>query len=300
MAIQILTKWRHLLWPGDVTRIRANIPRFQEAISSKCRLPPGVLLKVFAFLDGTDRETCKPGGPFINQEALYDGHHHMPALGYLGVGTPDGLLALLFGPLCGWFNDKGMVNKSGLAQMLEGGLFGDVLLYGDKGFVGCSPKILTFFTEDEAGDKAQGYTSLLNSVRIMIEWGFGKVVNTFRIHSFTPVQKPHLSRIAVWYLVSVLLVNCQICMYGSEASSYFGCKPPSLKEYLREESIEDPAWKEAYDAYRPAIYPMRLPWEKRTKWNTGQREWAYMQRQGVEEIEGVDSEAEEAEDEQWN
>lgn len=131
VAIQILTKWRHLLWPGDVTRIRANIPRFQEAISSKCRLPPGVLLKVFAFLDGTDRETCKPGGPFINQEALYDGHHHMPALGYLGVGTPDGLLALLFGPLCGWFNDKGMVNKSGLAQMLEGGLFGDVLLYGD-------------------------------------------------------------------------------------------------------------------------------------------------------------------------
>ena len=63
--------------------------------------------------------------------------------------------------------------------MLEGGLYGDVLLYGDKEFVGCSPRILTFFREEDAGEKAQGFASRLNSVRIMIEWGFGKVVNTF-------------------------------------------------------------------------------------------------------------------------
>lgn len=136
----------------------------------------------------------------------------------------------------------------------------------------------------------------MNSVRIMIEWGFGKVVNTFRIHSFTPVQKPHLSRIAVWYLVSVLLVNCQVCMYGSQAAAYFECKPPSLEEYLREASIDDPAWKEAYDKYRPLIYPMRLPKEDRTKWNTGQKEWEYMQRLGVEVVGEVDSDEE---DEQW-
>ena len=105
-----------------------------------------------------------------------------------------------------------------------------------------------------------------------------------------------LSRIAVWYLVSVLLTNCQVCMYGSQASGYFQCAPPSLEEYLRKESIDDPAWKDAYDTYRPAMYTMRLKKEPRTKWNTGQKEWEYMKRLGVEVVEEMDIDEEDA---QW-
>jgi hypothetical protein len=281
-VVAIFKKWRHLLWPGDVMRIQANVSRWQAVISRKVRLPPEHHLKVFGFLDGTEREVCKPGGPFINQEALFDGHHHMPALGYLGVTGPDGIMYQFFGPLAGWYNDRTMVDICQLEKMLEGGLFGDGLLYGDKGFKYCGRKILTAFTDDDAGDKAQRFTSLLNSVRIIVEWGFGKILNTFRMHSFTPVQKPHLSRIAIWYLVSVLLMNCQVCLYGSEASSYFECKPPSLKEYLRAEWEEDPAFADAYDTYRPRMYPMRLPGENWTKWNTGRKQWKYLQEQGLE------------------
>jgi len=281
-VVAIFKKWRHLLWPGDVTRIQANIPKWQAAISRKVRLPPECLLKVFGFLDGTERQVCKPGGPFINQEALFDGHHHMEALGYLGNTAPDGIMYQFFGPLAGWYNDRSMVDICQLEEMLEGGLFGDGLLYGDKGFKYCGPKILTAPTEDDAGDKAQALTSLLNSVRIVVEWGFGKILNNFRTHSFTPVQKPHLSRIAVWYLVSVILTNCQVCLYGSEASSYFDCQPPSLEEYLRAEWEEDPAFAEAYEKYRPQTYPMRLQGENWTRWNTGRKQWKYMQEQGLE------------------
>ena len=48
-----------------------------------------------------------------------------------------------------------MVDICQLEKMLEGGLFGDGLLYGDKGFKYCGRKILTAFTDNDAGDKAQ-------------------------------------------------------------------------------------------------------------------------------------------------
>jgi hypothetical protein len=174
---------------------------------------------------------------------------------------------------------------SELLAMLDGGLFGEsAWLYGDLGFVRCGGGILTAFTEEEAGAATEALNSELNSHRTSVEWGFGKVANTFRSHSFVPVQKPKLSRIAVWYLVSVLLVNFQVCLYGSEAAGHFGCPPPTLEEYLRAEWHEDPAFAEAIEMYRPELYPMRQAGEVWNKWNTGQKEWALMERVGVEEL----------------
>lgn len=281
---KIFKKWRHLLWPGDVPRIRANVPRWQELISRKFGLPPGEKLDVFGFIDGTMRETCKPGGPFINQEAVWDGHHNMPALGYLGVNSPEGLLVLFFGPLVGAINDHRMVCISELESMLQGGLFGEgAMVYGDLGFAHCGPGILSAFTPEETGVLTNALNSRMNSERVSVEWGFGKVLNTFRMHSFVPVQKPKLSRIAVWYLVSVLLMNCQVCIYGSETADYFGCPPPTVEEYLRAEWHEDPAFAEAIETYRPELYPMRQRAEVWNKWNTGQEEWELMEELGLEE-----------------
>lgn len=297
-CMHIFKTWRHLLWPGDVTRIKNNFPRWREAISRKFGPPKENQLNLFGFIDGTMREMCKPGGPFINQESVLDGHHYMPALGYLGVIAPDGLFALFFGPVVGAINDHSMVCISELLSMLEGGLFGEgAELYGDLGFVHCGGQILTAFTHDEAGDVTDALNSELNSHRTSVEGGFGKVVNTFRKHSFTPVQKPKLSRIAVWYLVSVILMNCQVCMHESEAAGHFNCPPPTVEEYLRAEWHEDPAFTKAIEKYRPQLYPMRLREEKWTKWNTDQKEWAAMQRMGLEEYDPNEKQEGEGEDE---
>lgn len=270
-------KWRHLLWPGDVTRIRQNLHRWKEIVSRSLGVDLRDPLDVFGFIDGTNREICKPIGPFIRQLAVWDGHHNMPALGYLGLNSPDGLFVLFNGPYVGWVNDHTMMMLTRLSEMLTDGWYLDGqqgLVYGDLGFHR-GPGILTGVRENEKG-RERGINHVMNSDRVSVEWGFGGVVNQFRMHSFTPLQKPLLSRIAIWYLDSVLLTNCQICMYGSEAAGHFDCQPPSLSEYLRSQWDEDPLFAEAFDRYRPDIYPMRLAHEKLTKWNTGKWEWEAM------------------------
>lgn len=283
VACFIFKTWRHLLWPGDVTRIRENAQRWATIISTKVGIE-GEPAPVFGFIDGTKRETCKPGGPFPNQQAVWDGHHNMPALGYLGVNSPDGIFILFYGPFVGWVNDHSMLMTSRLHELMDEGVFGEGLcVYGDQGFY-IGPGIWTGYSGAAPGSAEDQFNHKWNGQRTSVEWGFGKVANTFRTHDFTPLQKPNLSRIGVWYLVSVLLTNCQVCLYGSQAAGHFQCPPPTLEEYLRAEWHEDPAFAEVYDRYRPCMYPFRLKEEKLTRWNTGKWEWELMQRYGREEM----------------
>ena len=69
-VVAIFKKWRHLLWPGDVTRIQANIPKWQAAISRKVRLSARVPAEGVRFFgrDGAPgvqarRALHQPGGP---------------------------------------------------------------------------------------------------------------------------------------------------------------------------------------------------------------------------------------------
>lgn len=290
-ATFIFMTWRHLLCPGDIRRVKANVRRWKERISAA--MGSDERLEIFAFIDGTEREICKPGGGFLNALAVWDGHHNMPALGYLGLISPEGLFFLFWGPFAGWVNDHSMTMASSLPEMLEGGLFGEgSLVYGDGGFH-LMPGLIV---GDPDGDPdARAFMHLTNRHRVSVEWGFGKVLNTFRMHSYTPVQKPNLSRVGVWYLVSVLLMNCQVCLYGSVAAQHFKCPPPTLEEYLRATWDEDPTFAETFERYRPRMYPMRMKGESKNRWNTGKWEWEEMQRLGLEEM--SDGEEEEAEDE---
>jgi hypothetical protein len=76
------------------------------------------------------------------------------------------------------------------------------------------------------------FNKRMSSVRICVEWVFGKVLSLFAYHDFKKNQKLYLQPVGKYYAIAVLLTNCHTCMYGSETSSFFNIQPPSLQDYI--------------------------------------------------------------------
>ena len=55
---------------------------------------PANLENLFAFLDGTAREICRPGGIGAIQNAFYNRYYHGHFLIWQGITFPDGMLVL--------------------------------------------------------------------------------------------------------------------------------------------------------------------------------------------------------------
>jgi hypothetical protein len=92
-----------------------------------------------------------------------------------------------------------------------------------------------------------------------VEWGFGAITKAWQSLDFATLQKPQRSRIGAWYLVSMLLTNCRMCLRGSQASQYFNCAPPSLDEYLTEWNDDFARW---HEKYKPTDWAFNLPDER--------------------------------------
>ena len=76
----------------DVDRVVPKLQEFAGAIHAKC----GVR-NIAAFVDGTVRRFCRPGGDDSNQRSQYSGHKRWHGLNYEGLLTPGGIaLASLF------------------------------------------------------------------------------------------------------------------------------------------------------------------------------------------------------------
>ena len=58
---------------------------------------PHLILKCFAFFDGTVRPICRPGT--VNQRLLYNGHKRIHGIKFQSVVTPDGMIANMYGPV---------------------------------------------------------------------------------------------------------------------------------------------------------------------------------------------------------
>jgi hypothetical protein len=113
-------------------------------------------------------------------------------------------------------------------------------VYGDAGY-GLEDGLLSSF-------RAQGATANREAVpltveeevfnagmarqRIVVEWGFGKVVNTFAFIDFRKKLKIGLSPVGPLIFTAFLLTNVHTCYYGSETASYFQCQPPTVWEYF--------------------------------------------------------------------
>jgi hypothetical protein len=72
--------------------------------------------KIWGFIDGTLRRTCRP---IRFQRAVYSGHKRCHGIKFQSVVTPDGLIARFFGPIPGARHDSFMLAESQLLAQLE-------------------------------------------------------------------------------------------------------------------------------------------------------------------------------------
>lgn len=191
--------------------------------------------EIFAFLDGTLRRSCRQRGRDDLQRENFDGHHRAHGLAFQSVVLPNGMIGDLYGPEPGRRHDSFLLRKSDLNPRLaalqqgkpfQGKVYGDaayaVMSHIDRGFRGAN---LT--------PAQRAYNTELSTVRISVEWQFGKIVEIFPFVDFKQNLQLMLSPIGKFYTVAALLTNAHTTCYGCKTSSYFGMPPPSLEEYFQ-------------------------------------------------------------------
>ena len=72
----------------------------------------------------------------------------------------------------------------------------------------------------------------LSNHRICVEWRFAEIVNLWGFLNHTKNLKVFLQPIGMMYRVMGFLTNCHTTLYGSETTTHFNCKPPTLRENL--------------------------------------------------------------------
>jgi hypothetical protein len=74
---------------------------------------------------------------------------------------------------------------------------------------------------------------VMSGERIVVEWGFGRVVNYWAFNSFKGGLKLGLSPISAYYMVGTLLSNILLCVSeSSQISEKYNLAPPILEDYL--------------------------------------------------------------------
>ena len=76
------------------------------------------------------------------------------------------------------------------------------------------------------------FNQSMSQVRIAVEWVFGDIINYFKLLDFKKNLKIGLSAVGKFYIVSALLRNALICLYGNSTSNFFQLDPPALNEYF--------------------------------------------------------------------
>ena len=187
----------------------------------------------WGFIDGTVRPICRPGQ---NQRLVYNGHKRVHGLKFQSVSTPNGMIANLYGPMEGKRHDAGMLRESGLMDQLEQHMtMADSTifsLYGDPAYP-LRPHLLAPYRGGIITPDQALFNKRMSTVRVTVEWAFGKVLSIFAFVDYKKNKKLYLQPVGKYYSVASILTNCHTCMYGSVVSDFFDLEPPSLGEYLQ-------------------------------------------------------------------
>ena len=199
-----------------------NLQKFAEVIHNAS----APLSNCWGFVDRTVRPICRPG---TLQRTLYNGHKRVHTIKFQSVVAPNGLIANLYGPVKGRHHDSGMLADSGLLPQLH--LYsrtpaGDPLcIYGDMGY-SLRTQLQTPFRA--LTPLQQIFNASMSSVRTIVEWVFGDIVNYFSFMDFRKNLKIGLSAIGKMYIVCALLTNARTCFYSSTTSNFFNLPLPQF------------------------------------------------------------------------
>jgi hypothetical protein len=234
MVDHVMTEHAHLL-EDNVAFFSSRFPEYARAIAAKIALP-NAQLHTIGFIDGTVRPMCRPSdvaGTHDAQRRVYSGHKRVHALKFQGVVVPDGMIMDLWGPVPGSRNDGYLLAQSQINRRLAQAQVGAPIqykLYGDAAY-----RTDTHITSGHKGanlTRAQVQENRsMSKARECVEWGFGKIVVQFAFCDFKKNLKVFLQPVGRLYYVAAVLTNFHTCLYGSQTSTYFGLRPPSLEDY---------------------------------------------------------------------
>ncbi|RPA99071.1 hypothetical protein L873DRAFT_1835601 [Choiromyces venosus 120613-1] len=174
--------------------------------------------------------------------SYYSGYKKTHAFKFQSIVTPDGLLSSLIGPFPGPVGDWTVWKASGidvkLREMMEehGVSESDRLyVYGDSAYLPVLG-VLGLFLEHVGRPlerKEEAANLVMSGERIVVEWGFGHIINYWALNSFRNSLKVGLSPVAGYYMVATLLSNSLLCITGtSQVSEKYNLAPPRIEEYL--------------------------------------------------------------------
>jgi len=146
------------------------------------------------------------------------------------------MIGRLDGPYIGRRHDAIILKLSELRKELEqtfvnadGSWF---TLYGDPGYSN-QKFIKTGYRNKNNNNEAQlNFNRTMSSLRVSVEYGFGKILQLFAFVDFKKNQKLLLSPVKKFYLVAALFTNIHSCLRGNQVATYFDCETPILEAYL--------------------------------------------------------------------
>lgn len=128
-----------------------------------------------------------------------------------------------------------MFTESGLRQQLQQHSFDangrPLCIYGDPAYP-VSQHVIGPFRGANLNNLQNNFNTSMSSVRVTVEWPFGGIASYFAYVDFKKNLKLYLQAIGKLYLVSTILYNARVCLYGSLTSQFFELDPPILEDYL--------------------------------------------------------------------
>ena len=189
--------------------------------------------KCVGFIGETVIAIAKPDNSVL-QNVAYNGHKRKHALKFQTATTPDGLILNAHGPTERRKHDWFMYVSSNMDEQLEASLFVDenwYCIYGDSGYN--ERERLEVPMQRTNLEPWQGaYNQAMSAARVTVEWMYMEV----KLHSttidFKRKMKVLQAPVGTLYVTTLLLANFRNCLIPNTVSQYFGCKPPSIEEYI--------------------------------------------------------------------
>ena len=149
---------------------------------------------------------------------------------------PNGLIGRLDGPFKGRRHDSAIIHLSKVIPDMERNFVNTdgtwFALYGDAGYANQKFVKVGYKNHKKLSPDQHRFNSDMSTLRISVEYGFGKLISLFAYLDFQKNQKLFLQPLKQQYFVAAILTNIHTCMHGSQVSKYFSCDPPTLEEYL--------------------------------------------------------------------
>ncbi|RPA89084.1 hypothetical protein L873DRAFT_1894669 [Choiromyces venosus 120613-1] len=229
-------QWEHLLcW--DAARLTPDrLVKYAHAIEQK-GAPIGT---VWGFIDGMIRGIARPT---YHQCTCYNGWKRKHCLKYHGIVTPDGLISHLFGPVDGRRNDAFLWQESNLPNILERNAYAPngtpLQVYGDPAY-SINSFILSPYQGARLTNDQKQWNRSMSRLRIVAEWAFKEIVNTFGFLDFVKNQKHLLQPVGVQFRVAVLLHNAHVCLHKPQVTQYLNIENVNIVEGLMEDELLEP------------------------------------------------------------